>query len=61
MQALIATRLEALGLAVDIVPTLFAELADHPSFATTAFRRTNASTWWAAGPGTRLWVAGRDR
>jgi acetylornithine deacetylase len=37
VQAIIAAELEALGLAVDIVPTRFVELADHPAFGDDGF------------------------
>lgn len=37
VQALIAARLEELGLTVDIMPTRFVELADHPSFGDDGF------------------------
>ena len=51
VQALIAAKLHELDLAVDTVPTRFADLADHPSFGDDGFspdQRLNVVGRWAA-------------
>lgn len=51
VQALVAAKLEELGLAVDVVPTLFSELAGHPAFNDDGFspdQRVNVIGRWAA-------------
>ncbi len=51
VQALIAEKLHELDLAVDTVPTHFADLADHPSFGDDGFspdQRINVVGRWAA-------------
>lgn len=51
VQALVAAKLEGLGLAVDVVPTRFAELAGHPAFNDDGFspdQRVNVIGRWAA-------------
>lgn len=60
VQALVAAKLEALGLVVDVVPTRFAELAGHPAFNDDGFspdQRVNVIGRWAAsaaGAATKL-------
>ena len=51
VQALVAAKLEELGLAVDVVPTRFAELAGHPAFNDDGFspdQRVNVIGRWRA-------------
>ena len=51
VQALVAAKLEELGLAVDVVPTRFAELAGHPAFSDDGFspdQRVNVIGRWQA-------------
>lgn len=49
VQALVAGKLEELGLAVDVAPTRFAELAEHPAFTDDGFspdQRVNVIGRW---------------
>ncbi|MFZ4661517.1 MAG: ArgE/DapE family deacylase [Caldilineaceae bacterium] len=51
VQALVAAKLEEVGLAVDVVPTRFAELAGHPAFSDDGFspdQRVNVIGHWRA-------------
>lgn len=51
VQDLVAAKLRALGLAVDVVPTCFAELAGHPAFNDDGFspdQRVNVIGRWGA-------------
>lgn len=49
VQGIIADQLRALGMAVEIVPTIFADLADHPAFGDDGFspdQRINVVGIW---------------
>lgn len=53
VQGIIADQLHALGLMVEIIPTRFAELADHPAFGDDGFspdERINVVGIWAGDP-----------
>jgi acetylornithine deacetylase len=53
VQGIIADQLRALGLAVEIVPTRFADLADHPAFGDDGFSpdgRINVVGIWPGTP-----------
>jgi acetylornithine deacetylase len=53
VQAIIADQLRGLGLRVEIVPTRFAELADHPAFGDDGFspdQRINVVGIWPGTP-----------
>lgn len=64
VQELVADKLRSLGMEVDIVPTLFAEMRHHPAFGDDGFsadQRINVVGRWrgsGAGPGKSLLLNG---